>query len=63
MCSPASAWGIAACSAAPTSTWYGFGEVEAVWLGENYCSMDLVLGARAWLAPPLRGVTPGPVAL
>ena len=42
---------------------YGFGEAEAVWLGDAYRSMDLALGARAWSAPPLRGVAPGPVAL
>ena len=42
---------------------YGFGQAEAGWLGDAYRSMDLVLGARAWSAPPVHGVATGPVAL
>jgi len=40
-----------------------FGADEAGWLLDAYAAVGLSPGQRAWSAPPIRGVTVGPIAL
>jgi hypothetical protein len=42
---------------------YAFGEEPATWLVDAYSGMGLAPGLRRWLAPPIRHVAGGPLAL